>query len=200
MTRPPQSSSQKSPRIPGLEVDLRRPRSRQPEQYWRRFGQRCGDQGLPRRKASIPGRHDHCRFALQSRPVGGKQQSLWPSPIFRPGPATNIQFMVKDSTKYAATGGWGFAIFIDGKPAAAASMKSCFPCHNQTKATRPRLHALRTLDTDNALRRLINESAVVAAAAIEDLRLGREREGAWPRGTKRIRAQDALTGDVRRPK
>ena len=54
---------------------------------------------------------------------------------FVPGPATNIQFMVKDSTKYAATGGWGFATFIDGKPAAAASMKSCFPCHNQAKAS-----------------------------------------------------------------
>jgi hypothetical protein len=42
--------------------------------------------------------------------------------------------MVKDSTKYAATGNWGFATFIDGKPAPAASMKSCFPCHNQIKA------------------------------------------------------------------
>jgi hypothetical protein len=30
---------------------------------------------------------------------------------FVPGPPTNIQFMVKDSTKYAATGGWGFAHF-----------------------------------------------------------------------------------------
>jgi len=54
---------------------------------------------------------------------------------FVPGPQTNIQFMVKDSTKYAATGGWGFATFKDGKPADAASMKSCFPCHNQVKAT-----------------------------------------------------------------
>src|ERR1700733_14658920 len=54
---------------------------------------------------------------------------------FVAGPATNIQFMVKDSTKYAATGGWGFATFVDGKPAAAASMKSCFPCHNQAKAS-----------------------------------------------------------------
>jgi hypothetical protein len=53
---------------------------------------------------------------------------------FVPGPPTNIQFMVKDSTKYAATGGWGFATFIDGKPAAAASMNTCFPCHNQAKA------------------------------------------------------------------
>ncbi len=54
---------------------------------------------------------------------------------FVAGPPTNIQFMVKDSTKYAATGGWGFATFIDGKPAPAASMKSCFPCHSQAKAS-----------------------------------------------------------------
>jgi hypothetical protein len=27
----------------------------------------------------------------------------------------NVQFMVKDSKKYAATGGWGFADFTDGK-------------------------------------------------------------------------------------
>src|SRR6202453_2135183 len=54
---------------------------------------------------------------------------------FVAGPATNIQFMVKDSTKYAATGGWGFATFVDGKAADPASMKSCFPCHNETKAS-----------------------------------------------------------------
>jgi hypothetical protein len=53
---------------------------------------------------------------------------------FVAGPATNIQFMVKDSKKYAATGGWGFATFIDGKASAPAAMKSCFPCHNQIKA------------------------------------------------------------------
>jgi hypothetical protein len=54
---------------------------------------------------------------------------------FVPGPPTNIQFMVKDSTKYAATGGWGFAHFQDGKPGDAAFMKPCFPCHEQAKAT-----------------------------------------------------------------
>ena len=43
--------------------------------------------------------------------------------------------MVKDSKKYAATGGWGFGHFQDGKPAAASFMKSCFPCHEKTKAT-----------------------------------------------------------------
>ena len=42
--------------------------------------------------------------------------------------------MVKDAKKYAGTGGWGFGTFIDGKPSDAASMQSCFPCHNQLKA------------------------------------------------------------------
>ncbi len=55
---------------------------------------------------------------------------------FVPGAATNIQFMVKDSTKYAATGGWGFGHFgTDGKPGDAAFMKSCFPCHEKTKGS-----------------------------------------------------------------
>ena len=41
---------------------------------------------------------------------------------------------VKDTRKYAATGGWGFAHFPDGKPGDEAMMKTCFPCHNQIKA------------------------------------------------------------------
>ena len=54
---------------------------------------------------------------------------------FVPGGPTNIQFMVKDSKKYAATGGWGFGHFKDGKPARdEAFMNTCFPCHNQVKA------------------------------------------------------------------
>jgi hypothetical protein len=52
---------------------------------------------------------------------------------FIAGPATNVQFMVKDSKKYAATGGWGFAEFIDGKPADEAVHKSCFSCHEPAK-------------------------------------------------------------------
>ena len=54
---------------------------------------------------------------------------------FVPGAPTNIQFMVKDSKKYAATGGWGFGHFADGKAGDAAFMKSCFPCHEKAKAT-----------------------------------------------------------------
>ena len=44
-------------------------------------------------------------------------------------PKNGVQFMIKDSRKYASTGGWGYGEFNDGKPAAEAHMKSCYPCH-----------------------------------------------------------------------
>lgn len=50
-------------------------------------------------------------------------------PASIPGAATTVQFMVKDSRKYAATGGWGFGRFIDGKPADEAQHQTCFACH-----------------------------------------------------------------------
>ncbi len=54
---------------------------------------------------------------------------------FVAGAPTNIQFMVKDSVKYASTGGWGYAHFdADGKSGPEAAIKSCAPCH--AKATR----------------------------------------------------------------
>lgn len=49
------------------------------------------------------------------------------------GPLVNVQFMVKDSKKYAATGGWAFADFKDGKPGNEALHKTCFPCHEPAK-------------------------------------------------------------------
>ena len=42
--------------------------------------------------------------------------------------------MVKDSKKYAATGGWGFGDFKDGKPGDEALHKACFGCHEPVKA------------------------------------------------------------------
>ena len=49
-------------------------------------------------------------------------------------PKNGVQFMVKDSRKYAATGGWGFAQFNDGKPASEAAHNTCFPYHEIVKA------------------------------------------------------------------
>lgn len=63
----------------------------------------------------------------ENNKVFGRSQS------FVPGAPTNIQVMVKDSKKYATTGGWGFGHFANGKSADEAFMKTCFPCHNQVK-------------------------------------------------------------------
>jgi Cytochrome P460 len=49
------------------------------------------------------------------------------------GSAVNVQFMVKDSKKYAATGGWGFADFTNGQPGSEALHKTCFACHEPAK-------------------------------------------------------------------
>jgi len=43
------------------------------------------------------------------------------------GSAVNVQFMVKHSKKYAATGGWGFGDFKDGKPGDEALHKTFEP-------------------------------------------------------------------------
>jgi hypothetical protein len=59
-------------------------------------------------------------------PFPGTQSSVIGSPV-------NVQFMVKDSKKYAATGGWGFADFKDGKPGDKALHETCFPCHVPAK-------------------------------------------------------------------
>lgn len=61
-----------------------------------------------------------------------------PSPEFAPasipGAATTVQVMVKDSRRYAATGGWGFGRFVDGKPVDEAQHQSCWSCH-QSRAS-----------------------------------------------------------------
>jgi len=49
-------------------------------------------------------------------------------------PKNGVQFMVKDSTRYASTGGWGYSQFDDGKPLTDhAALRSCFDCHQAFK-------------------------------------------------------------------
>jgi cytochrome c553 len=61
--------------------------------------------------------------------VFGHRQSFVAGP-----PQEGVQFMVKDSKKYASTNGWGFAQFNDGKPADEAALKGCASCHEPAKA------------------------------------------------------------------
>jgi Cytochrome P460 len=73
----------------------------------------------------------HWRHAAseENNKIFGREQS------FVAGVPTNVQFMVKDSKKYAATGGWGFGHFAErsDKPAEKTILKSCFPCHDRAK-------------------------------------------------------------------
>ena len=66
----------------------------------------------------------------ENNKIFGREQS------FVAGSPTDayLQFMVKDSKKYAATGGWGYSSFDkNGKPTDDAAMKQCFPCHQAVK-------------------------------------------------------------------
>jgi len=65
----------------------------------------------------------------ENNKIFGRSQS------FVAGSPTNVQFMVKDSKKYAATGGWGFGHFNerDGKPGETALLNTCYACHKANK-------------------------------------------------------------------
>ena len=76
------------------------------------------------------------------------------APASVPGAATTVQIMVKDSTQYAATGGWGFGRFIDGKPVDEAQQPNLLRvswCSGQRP--RLRLHPVCTLTIDPGLGR-----------------------------------------------
>jgi hypothetical protein len=66
----------------------------------------------------------------ENNKVFGRDQSF----VAGSAPDWYLQFMVKDSKKYASTGGWGYAQFDkNGKPADEAKHGTCFPCHVPAK-------------------------------------------------------------------
>lgn len=73
-------------------------------------------------------------FRLQGQQVGLSAQAIAKllSGSAVAGTPTNVQFMIKDSKRYAATGGWGFAQFTNGKPDTIVQT-TCFACHAPAK-------------------------------------------------------------------
>jgi hypothetical protein len=70
------------------------------------------------------------RLAWSHDPLPESEKAFGRPQSFVAGaPKNGVQFMVKDSIKYASTGGWGFAHFDDGKPASEAVQNTCFACH-----------------------------------------------------------------------
>jgi hypothetical protein len=81
-------------------------------------------------KPSFPDGAVLARLAWSLIPSEENNRAFGTSQSFVAGaPKNGLQFMVKDSKKYAATGGWGYAHFNDGTPATEAVLKTCFPCH-----------------------------------------------------------------------
>jgi Cytochrome P460 len=73
------------------------------------------------------------RVAAEKQGVPPEQITKLLAGSFVAGSPTTVQFMVKDSKKYASTGGWGFAEFTNGKPSGEAVHKTCFVCHAPAK-------------------------------------------------------------------
>lgn len=65
-----------------------------------------------------------------------KTDERWPTATV-PAEFVQVEIMVKDAAKYAATGGWGFARWVgkDLKPYGkdAAFVQECFACHTPVK-------------------------------------------------------------------
>src|SRR5437899_1832277 len=75
------------------------------------------------------------RLAWSYDPLEESSKAFGRPQTFVAGPPKNgVQFMVKDSRKYASTSGWGFAQFNDGKPADEAVHNTCFSCHQVAKS------------------------------------------------------------------
>jgi Cytochrome P460 len=75
------------------------------------------------------------RLAWSYLPLEESSKAFGHPQSFVAGPPKNgVQFMVKDSKRYASTGGWGFAQFNDGKPVDVAVHNTCFSCHETVQA------------------------------------------------------------------
>jgi Cytochrome P460 len=84
--------------------------------------------------------HDKNVPSEENDKVFGRAQS------FVPGPATNIQFMIKDSKKYAATGGLGIRPLQHRRHTWQRHPdENLLPLPRPSENHRPRLHALRAV-------------------------------------------------------
>lgn len=74
------------------------------------------------------------RLAWDYAPLAESAKAFGQHQSYVAGPPKNgVQFMVKDARRYAATGGWGYAQFDDGK-ATEIKVQACFACHQTVEA------------------------------------------------------------------
>ncbi|HWW55618.1 MAG TPA: cytochrome P460 family protein [Sphingopyxis sp.] len=68
-----------------------------------------------------------------------RNDKVFPAPqSFVAGAPTNVQVSVKNAKRYAATGGWGYGQFEDGRPNPDEALaRSCFACHQKLEVLDP---------------------------------------------------------------
>ena len=68
-----------------------------------------------------------------------RNDTVFPAPqSFVAGAPTNVQVSVKNAKRYAATGGWGYGQFKDGRPNPDEALtRSCFACHQKLETLDP---------------------------------------------------------------
>lgn len=80
------------------------------------------------------------RLAWRHQSSAANDAAFGQAQSFVAGPPTNVQFSVKDSRRYADTGGWGFGQFEGGKPNRdEVLLRTCFPCHDRAPKTDDRV-------------------------------------------------------------
>src|SRR5687767_3974858 len=98
----------------------------------------------------LPGRHSRQRQACLRRSQDGQgpvANEFFPN-VTVPGNQLNVDFMVKDSKRFADSGGWGYAVFdynaesntftpgtASGTPPQGNDAKCGFACHTRAKTT-----------------------------------------------------------------
>jgi len=119
-----------------MVVDQRGSRSGRPQRFPRRSRKPIAIKAFQEGTLPFPDDTFIARLAwkyvpsVQNNAVFGREQS------FVTGAPTNLEFMVKDSKKYATAGGWGFGQFTNGKPDDEAVHSTCFSCHQPAKPHR----------------------------------------------------------------
>lgn len=87
-------------------------------------------------RASYPDGTIIARLAWAHHPLEESSAAFGRPQSFVSGaPKNGVQFMIKDSRRFAETSGWGYAQFNDGRPASEAVHATCHACH-QVAASR----------------------------------------------------------------
>ncbi len=73
------------------------------------------------------------RLAWDYTPSEENNKAFGNPQSFVAGQPTNVQFSLKDSRKYALSGGWAYAQFNKGQSVNVAVNTTCFACHQAVK-------------------------------------------------------------------